>query len=108
VAIAAFHRIKLPEKVNVEEIRMAIAEHIISGHCTQFSDRHASSSLPPGISLPDCADVCDERRLNSIHPDLQIHILSALNGTKLNSLPLRRLLSVLKIEYHNSESVREE
>ncbi|KAJ6543192.1 hypothetical protein DFH09DRAFT_1088894 [Mycena vulgaris] len=107
VAIAAFHRIELPEKATVEHTRTKITEHIISGHCAQFAGSHSSNSLPPDISLSDCADVCKEWKVNVIHPDLQVHILSAFNGSNLTLNPLRRILSGLNIEHTNSESSRE-
>ncbi|KAJ7240189.1 hypothetical protein C8J57DRAFT_1245408 [Mycena rebaudengoi] len=37
--------------------------------------------------------------------DLQIHVLTALNGTHLTLNPLRRLLAALKINYKESESL---
>ncbi|KAJ6530469.1 hypothetical protein DFH09DRAFT_1093515 [Mycena vulgaris] len=107
VAIAAFHRIELLEKATVEHTRTEITEHIISGHCVQFAGSHSPNSLPPDVSLPDCADVCKEWTVNGIHPDLQVHTLSALNGSNLTLNPLRRLLSALTIEHTNSESSRE-
>ncbi|KAJ7817638.1 hypothetical protein B0H13DRAFT_1922822 [Mycena leptocephala] len=55
---------------------------------------------------PDCTDVCNEWRVNPIDPDLQVHILSALNGRKLTIVPLRRLLQALNVPYANSESFR--
>ncbi|KAK7055900.1 hypothetical protein R3P38DRAFT_2849495 [Favolaschia claudopus] len=84
IAIAAFHRIILPAKSN-----------------------HPTTSAPPETSIPDCKDVCNEWQSNNIHPDLQIHILTALNGTNLTLVPLRRLLATLNIEYSSSDSLRE-
>ncbi|KAK7006909.1 hypothetical protein R3P38DRAFT_3213677 [Favolaschia claudopus] len=93
VAIAAFHRIALPPNATTEQIRTRITEHIVSRRCLQFSEMHASTSLPEGTSVPDCRDV--------------IHVLTALNGSNLNLLPLRRLLSVLKIEHNTLDTLRD-
>ncbi|KAJ6509775.1 hypothetical protein DFH09DRAFT_1288674 [Mycena vulgaris] len=81
VAIAAFHHIELPEKATVEHTRTKITEHIISGHCAQFAGSHSSNSLPPDVSLPDCADVCKEwiQTVNVIHPDLQNKLKSYIS-----------------------------
>lgn len=87
VSIAAFHRIQLPNKATSEQIKTKITEHIISGHCAQFASSR-SSSVPPDVSLPDCADILDEWHVNAIHPDLQVHILTVLNGSNLTLNPL--------------------
>lgn len=42
--------------------------------------------------------------MNPIDPDLQVHILTALNGAKLTIVPLRRLLDALKVPYDRSHS----
>ncbi|KAJ7442801.1 hypothetical protein B0H11DRAFT_1932170 [Mycena galericulata] len=62
------------------------------------------SSLPEDLSIPNCTDVCNEWQVNPIDPDLQMHILTALNGAKLTIVPLRRLLDALKVPYERSDS----
>jgi hypothetical protein len=89
IAIVAFHRIQLPPIANSEEIRHQITTHIISGHCARFSGSHVSTTLPQNVSLPDCADVSNEWQLNAIHPDIEVHVLSALCGGNLTQNPLR-------------------
>ena len=73
-SIAALHRVELPEKPAVDQIRTAITKHILSGDCSQFSHSHPPSSLPPDVSVPDCVDVHNEWRINTIDPDVQVHI----------------------------------
>jgi hypothetical protein len=89
IAIAVFHRIQLPS---------------FSGRCAQFSQSHSPNPLPPEVSLPDCADVCEEWHANSIDPDLQVHVLTTLSGSKVTLNPLRCLLTGLSIDYNHSES----
>jgi hypothetical protein len=62
--------------------------------------------MPGNSSLPHCADVFKEWQVNPIDPDLQVHVLGALNGSKLTIVPLRRLLSSLNVPYESSESFR--
>lgn len=61
----------------------------------------------PAAFKPNCAEVCNEWRVNPIDPDLQVHVLSALNGSNLTVVPLRRLLHALNIPYENSDSFRD-
>ncbi|KAJ7323606.1 hypothetical protein DFH08DRAFT_817642 [Mycena albidolilacea] len=107
LSIAALHRIQLPKKPGAEEIRQHITTHIISGHCAHFSGPRTTTTLPEDVSLPDYTDVCNEWKVNAIHPDLQVHILNALYGSNLTLNPLRRLLTTLGIDYSRSESLRE-
>ncbi|KAJ6492080.1 hypothetical protein C8R45DRAFT_1096126 [Mycena sanguinolenta] len=105
-SIAALHRVELPEKPTVDQIRTTIAKHILSGDCSQFSHSHPPSSLPPDVSIPDCVDVHNEWRINTIDPDLQVHILSAIHGSKTSLNPMRRILTNLDIEHQPSDSLR--
>jgi hypothetical protein len=82
VSIAALHRIEVPTNATIEMIRTKITEHITSGRCAQFASADSPTSRPKDLLLPDCADVCREWRFNGIDPDLQVHILSALYGSK--------------------------
>ncbi|KAJ6612472.1 hypothetical protein B0H10DRAFT_1952274 [Mycena sp. CBHHK59/15] len=84
LAIAALHRIQVSEKATIESLRTQITEHLLSGHCTPFSQSHPSISLPNGLSLPDCADVHKEWLGNNLDTDLQIHILTAIYGSKIS------------------------
>jgi hypothetical protein len=107
IAIAAFHCIQLPSKPTVDYIWDEIMAHIVSGHCAQFSQLHSPNPLPPEVSLLGCADVCEEWCANSIDPNLQFHVLTALTGSKLTLNPLRCLLTGLNIDYNHSESFRD-
>jgi hypothetical protein len=82
VSIAALHRIDVPTDATIEVIRTKITEHIISGRCAQFANMELPTSRPKNLLLPDCTDVCHEWQFNGIDPDLQVHILSALYGSK--------------------------
>jgi hypothetical protein len=82
VSIAALHRIEVPTNATIEMICTKITEHITSGRCAQFANTDLPTSRPKDLLLPDCADVCREWRFNGIDPDLQVHILSALYGSK--------------------------
>lgn len=106
VSIAALHRIELGSKCHSEGIRRLITEHILSGHCSQFSHSHPPPSLPPDVLLPDCADVCNEWEANNIDPDLQVHILTAIHGSRTPPNAMRRILITLNIEHDPSESVK--
>jgi hypothetical protein len=97
VSIAALHRIDVPTDATIKVIRTKITEHIISGRCAQFANTELPISRPKNLLLPDCTDVCHEWQFNGIDPDLQVHILSALYGSKLTIVPLRRLLSSINV-----------
>jgi hypothetical protein len=105
LSITALHRIQVPDKCSVDSLRSKITEHILSGDCTQFSQPHPPISLPNGVSLPDCTDVCNEWRVNRIDPDIQVHILTAIYGSKISYNPLRRILSTLDIAYEDGDSL---
>jgi hypothetical protein len=92
LSIAALHRIHLPERTTVESLRVMITEHILSGHCTQFSKSHPQILLPNGLSFSDCADVCNEWQGNTLDADLQVHILTAIYGSNITLNSLRRVL----------------
>jgi hypothetical protein len=55
--------------------------------------------------LPDCADVCAEWQHNNLDPDLQVHILTAIYGSKITPNSLRRVLSNLKTEHKGANSI---
>jgi hypothetical protein len=57
--------------------------------------------------VPNCSDVYHEWQVSGIEPDLQVHVLNALYGSKLTLVPLRRLLSTLNVPYIISDSLRE-
>ncbi|KAJ7237777.1 hypothetical protein C8J57DRAFT_1246779 [Mycena rebaudengoi] len=52
LSIAALHQIPIPEKASVEK-------------------SHSSITLPHGLSMPNCVDICNEWKGNNIDPDLQ-------------------------------------
>jgi hypothetical protein len=105
LSIAALHRIQVSDKPSIDSLRRQITQHILSGDCTQFSQQHPPISLPNGLSFPNCADVCNEWQVNNIDPDIQVHILSAVYGSKISSSPLRRVLSNLDVQYDNDDSL---
>ncbi|KAJ7667331.1 hypothetical protein B0H17DRAFT_1142820 [Mycena rosella] len=90
----------------MDHIRTAITKHILSGLCSQFSHSHPPSSLPPDISVPDCVDVHNEWRINTINPDLQVNILTAIHGSKTSLIPMRRILTNLDIDHQPSDPLR--
>ncbi|KAJ7868829.1 hypothetical protein B0H14DRAFT_2572254 [Mycena olivaceomarginata] len=45
LSIAGLHRIEVPEKSTIESLRSQITEHLLSGHCTQFTDSHPAITL---------------------------------------------------------------
>jgi hypothetical protein len=100
VSMAALHCIQVPEKTTIESLRTAITEHILSGQSP------SPNSLPSDLSLPSCADVCDEWQGNNLDPDLQVHILTAIYGSKITPNSLRRVLSSLKIEHDAASNFR--
>jgi hypothetical protein len=104
MSIAALHRIDVPTNTTIEVIRTKITEHIISGRCAQFANTELPTSRPKNLLLPDCTDVRHEWQFNGIDPDLQIPILSALYGSKLTIVPLRRLLSSINVTYNLNPS----
>lgn len=99
LSIAVLHRITVEPGTNIEKLRSQIIDHIVSAKCAESANLHAfnSSPLPGTSSLPHCADVFREWQVNPIDLDLQVHVLSALNGGKLTIVPLRRLLSALHV-----------
>lgn len=106
LSIAALHRVELPEKPTTNHIYTAIKKHILSGLCSQFSHSHLLSSLPPDISIPDCVDVYNEWRINTIDLDLQVHILTAIHGSKTSLNPMRCILTNLDIEHQSFDPLR--
>ena len=76
MTIAALHRISFLAKPSVNDLRIGITAHIISGQCSQFSDRHADREDGESSAHPDCADICNDWHVNSLDADLQLHVLS--------------------------------
>ncbi|KAJ7208403.1 hypothetical protein C8J57DRAFT_1540697 [Mycena rebaudengoi] len=62
--LLSIDHIPLAEKAAVDQIRIEITKHVLSGGY-----------------VPDCVDVCNEWRVNTLDPDLQVHILTAIHGT---------------------------
>jgi hypothetical protein len=106
LSIAALHRIELPEKPTDDQIRSAVTKHILSGVCSQFSDSHPSSSLPRDLSMPNFADVCKEWCINNIDPNLQVHILTVIYGSKTSPNAMHRILATLDIHHEPLDPVR--
>ncbi|KAJ7478440.1 hypothetical protein FB451DRAFT_1172772 [Mycena latifolia] len=106
LSIAALHRVQLPAKPSTETIRKEITKHILHGQCTQFSYSHPPSTLPLDVSIPDCVDVCNEWEANNIDPDLQVHILTAIYGSKTSPNAMRRILDILNIQHDPSGPVK--
>ncbi|KAJ6448045.1 hypothetical protein DFH09DRAFT_1406700 [Mycena vulgaris] len=52
----ALHHIHVAEKSTVDWLRSQITQHVISGHCTQFSHSHPLISLSDAATFPDCVD----------------------------------------------------
>jgi hypothetical protein len=106
ISIAALHRIQIPDKATIEFLHTQITQHIISGHCSQNSESHHPEFVSDvDVHVPDCTDGHDEWQVNQIDLDLQVHILSALYGSKISQNSLRRILSNLEVNHHDSESV---
>lgn len=108
LSIAALHRITVQPGTNIEKMRTQLIDHIVSAKCAESANLYTfnSSAMPGTSSLPHCADVFKEWQVNPIDPDLQVHVLSALNGSKVTIVPLHRLLSSLNVPYESSESFR--
>ncbi|KAJ7234431.1 hypothetical protein C8J57DRAFT_1531590 [Mycena rebaudengoi] len=104
LSIAALHQVQLPDKPGMEDIRKAISEHILSGHCTQFSAPRCPLTAVP---QPDCLDVCNEWRQNAIDPDIQVHILKAINRNKVSPKTMWRILRILNVDFDESEPIKE-
>jgi hypothetical protein len=106
ISIAALHCIQIPNKAMIEFLRTQITHHIISGNCSQNSEsRRPEFVSDVDLLVPDCADVHDEWRVNQIDPDLQVHILSALYGSKISQNSIHHILSNLEVNHDDSESV---
>lgn len=103
LSVAALHRIEVPSKSEVEAIRKLITTHILSGHCTQFLHSHPPISVPLDLSLPDCADVCNEWEEDSVD---QVHILTAICGSKTSPNAMRQILNTLNIQHDPVDSLR--
>jgi hypothetical protein len=60
------------------------------------------------LSLPDCADVCDELEADNINidPDIQVHILTVIYGSKTCQNVMRRILNTLNIQHDPVDSVK--
>jgi hypothetical protein len=83
-----------------------MTKDILFKHYSQFSHSHPPSSLPPCISVSNCADVHNEWWMDTIVPDLQVHILTAIHGSKTSLNPMHRILSNLDIEHQPSDPLR--
>jgi hypothetical protein len=105
LSIAALHRIDISERVTVDSLRTQITQHILSGHCSQFSQSHPRIPLPNGLSLPDCANVHNEWQFNSLDGDFQAHILTAIHGSNAPLRSLLRMLSLLTVDYGPEDSI---
>jgi hypothetical protein len=84
LSIAALHCIQVPVTATNDFLRSQITQHLLSGQCSQFSRSHPLISLPDGLSLPDCADVHNEWLGSKLETDLQVHILTAIYGSKIS------------------------
>ncbi|KAJ7924534.1 hypothetical protein B0H13DRAFT_2578761 [Mycena leptocephala] len=105
LSIAALHRIHVLEKATIDSLRTQITQHLLSGQCTQFSQCHPSISLPNGLSLPDCEDVHEEWLGNNLDTDLQIHILTAIYGSKISLNTLRWVLNNLNVHHEDKDTI---
>jgi hypothetical protein len=98
--------IQISDKATIEFLHTQIMQHIISGHCSQNSESCCPDFVPGvGVHVPECADVHDEWWVNQIDPALQVHILSALYGSKISQNSLSHIPSNLEVNHHDSEIV---
>ncbi|KAJ7939902.1 hypothetical protein B0H13DRAFT_1850105 [Mycena leptocephala] len=81
--------------------------HICPKHqmSTESLTRVAAALNIHGSDEFDCVDVCDEWRVNQINPNLQVHILVAVYGSKIWLNSLHRILLNLEVSYQTSESI---
>jgi hypothetical protein len=107
LSIAALHSIKVPGNAMIDFLRTQITQHLLSGQCSQLSQTHPSTSLPNGLSLLDCADVHNEWLGNALDAELQVHILTAMYGSKISLNPLCRVLDNLNVMHENADSIRQ-
>jgi hypothetical protein len=55
--------------------------------------------------LPDCADVHSEWQGSKLEADFQVHISTAIYGSKISLKSLRRVLKNMDIEHEDSDSI---
>jgi hypothetical protein len=58
------------------------------------------------LSLPDCADVCNEWEADNIDPDIQVHILIVIYGSETSPNVMQRILNTLNIQHDPVDSVK--
>ncbi|KAJ7902728.1 hypothetical protein B0H14DRAFT_2555226 [Mycena olivaceomarginata] len=97
--IAALHRIEVLSKSGVETIRRLITTHTHSLGPLYAIFALASTNLY-------CADVGDEWEADNIDPDIQVHILTAIYGSKTCQNVMRRILNTLNIQNDPVDSVK--
>jgi hypothetical protein len=69
------------------------------GTLQSISQCHPSISLPDDLSLPECADVHNKWLGSKLEANLQLHILTAIYGSKISLTSLHRVLGVSLIFY---------
>jgi hypothetical protein len=103
LSIAALHRIEVPSKSGVETIRKLITTHTHSLGPLYTIFAFAPTNLD--LSLPDCADVCNEWEADNIDPDIQVHILIVIYGSETSLNVMQRILNTLNIQHDPVDSV---
>ncbi|KAF7378322.1 ATP-dependent DNA helicase [Mycena sanguinolenta] len=86
--------------MDLAQCRQALIHHLITGSIAQLA------MLLPGILILQPLYVYNEWQINTIDPDLQVHILSAIHGSKTSLNPMRRILTNLNVEHLSSDSLR--
>jgi hypothetical protein len=104
LSIAALHRIEVPSKSGVETIRKLITTHTHSLGPLYTIFAFAPTNLD--LSLPDCADVCNEWEADNIDPDIQVHILIVIYGSETSLNVMQRILNTLNIQHDPVDSVK--
>ena len=105
VSIAALHCIPVGEEATFESLRTDITRHLLSGRCSQLPGSHPAVALPDGLAFPDCGDVHNEWLESKLDADLQIHVLTAIYGSKISPNSLRRIFNNLNVQFDEQDSV---